>query len=269
MHRLAGPGESNLRVCLLASGSKGNAVYVESGETRILVDAGLSGKEIALRLSQIGVDADSLHGILVTHEHQDHVSGVGPLARRHQLPVYIHPDTHKLLPRLGKIDQLREFDIGAAFTIRDLEITPFPVTHDAANTSGFVINTPTGKIGVATDLGIATRLVADYLRDCRVLVLESNHDEQMLQDGPYPWHLKQRIRGNQGHLSNNASAELLGNLVWDGLDAVFLAHLSETNNDPAKARSVSRQLLKKQNYCDPKLVVGSQNIVSECFAIEK
>ena len=128
-----------------------------------------------------------------------------------------------------------------------------------------MLNTPTGKVGIATDLGIATRLVANYLQDCRVLVLEFNHDEQMLQDGPYPWHLKQRIRSNQGHLSNSASAELLGDLVWDGLEAVFLAHLSETNNDPAKALVRADQVLRKQNLCKPKLVVGTQNKISECF----
>ena len=257
-----------MRVCLLASGSKGNAVYLEAGETRVLIDVGLSAREIERRLSLIGVEAESLNAILVTHEHLDHVRGVGPLARRFELPLYIHPDTHQALPRLGKITHLHEFDSGSAFCLRDMEIMPFPVTHDARSTVGFTVNTAAGKIGVATDLGIATRLVADYLKECQVLVLESNHDEKMLQDGPYPWRLKQRIRSNQGHLSNNASAELLDGLVWDGLEAVFLAHLSETNNDPALAEAGAAQVLQMQNLCNPQLVVGTQDHISYCYELE-
>ncbi len=257
-----------MRVCLLASGSKGNAVFIEAGDTRLLVDVGLSAKEIERRLSIIGVEACSLNAILVTHEHLDHVRGVGPLARRFGLPLYIHPETHKALPRLGKIEDIQEFETGGSFALRDLEITPFPITHDASAPVGFALETPSGKIGVATDLGIATRLVADYLKDCRSLVLESNHDEKMLQDGPYPWHLKQRIRSNQGHLSNDASADLLNNLLCPDLEAVFLAHLSETNNDPVKAHAGATRILEQQNICNPKLVVGTQDDVSFCFELE-
>ncbi len=122
---------------------------------------------------------------------------------------------------------------------------------------------------MATDLGIATRLVSDCLKECRVLVLESNHDEQLLLDGPYPWHLKQRIKGTQGHLSNSASADLLGELVWDGLDAVFLAHLSEVNNEPDMAYAGAAQALAQQNLCQPELIVGSQENVSHCYEIEE
>ncbi len=258
-----------MRVCLLASGSKGNAVYIDSGETRILVDVGLSAREIEKRLNLIGVDADSLHAILVTHEHLDHVRGIGPLARRFDLPVYAHPETYRALPRIGKIEALHEFDAGATFCLRDMEIRPFPITHDAKAPVGFAINTLSGKIGVATDLGIATRLVSDCLGECRVLVLESNHDEQLLLDGPYPWHLKQRIRSNQGHLSNTASADLLDELLWDGLNAVFLAHLSEVNNEPDMAYAGAAQVLAQQNLCQPELIVGSQENVSYCYEIEE
>jgi phosphoribosyl 1,2-cyclic phosphodiesterase len=263
-----GSGELFLRVCLLASGSKGNAVFIEAGETRLLIDVGLSAREIERRLSLIGVEADSLHAILVTHEHSDHVQGAGPMARRFGLPLCIHPETHNALPRLGKIEQLQEFEAGTPFHLRDLEIKPFSITHDASAPVGFVIESTAGKIGVATDLGIATRLVAEYLKECRVLVLESNHDEQMLLDGPYPWHLKQRIKSSQGHLSNNASAELLDSLLWEGLDAVFLAHLSETNNEPAKAHAGAFGVLNQQNLCDPHLALGTQENVSFCFEIE-
>ncbi len=258
-----------MRVCLLASGSKGNAVYIESVESRILIDVGLSAREIERRLSLIGVEAGTLNAILVTHEHLDHVRGVGPLARRHGLPLFIHPDTRRALPKLGKIGRLEEFDAGAAFVLRDLAITPFPVTHDASAPVGFVVDTPSGKVGIATDLGIATRLVSGYLEGCRVLVLESNHDEKLLQDGPYPWHLKQRIRSSHGHLSNSSSAELLGGLLWEGLEAVFLAHLSEINNDPEMAYAGAAEILAGQSVCQPELIVGSQDHVSYCYELER
>lgn len=255
-----------MRVCLLASGSKGNAVYIESGDSRILIDAGLSAREIERRLAAIDVAAEDLNAVLVTHEHNDHTGAVGPLARRHRLPVYIHPRTHAAA-RLGRIDSVCEFDTGESFTLRDLQVTPFPLTHDAAETVGFILDTPSGRVGVATDLGLATRLVADNLRSCRVLVLESNHDEAMLRDGPYPWHLKQRIAGRHGHLSNKASAELLEGLLWDGTEAVFLAHLSETNNNPKLALASARAVLARQNRCAPQLVVGCQHAVSDCYTL--
>jgi phosphoribosyl 1,2-cyclic phosphodiesterase len=254
-----------LRVCLLASGSKGNSLFIKSGESRILVDAGLSGREIENRLTQIGEDAAELDAILVTHEHRDHVTAVGPLARRYKLPVYIHPQTHAAMPSPGRLDLLNEFEVADRLSLRDIEISPFPITHDASEPVGFILDTPEGRIGVATDLGIATRLVADQLKMCRVLVLESNHDEEMLRDGPYPWHLKQRIRGNHGHLSNTAAGELLETLLWDGMEAVFLAHLSETNNDPQLAHHCAHAVLGQQNFCDPQLIVGSQGRASVCF----
>lgn len=255
-----------MRVCLLASGSKGNALYIETGESRMLIDAGLSGREISDRLSTIGVGSESLHAILVTHEHVDHCRGVGPLARRLGVPVFMTPLTRQALPGLGRIEQLHEFHAGESFRFRDLRIHPFPVTHDASETVGFIIESREGKIGVATDLGLATRLVTEQLKGCRVLVVESNHDEIMLRDGPYPWHLKQRIRSHHGHLSNAAAADLLQQLLWDGLEAVFLAHLSECNNDPALAGAVARNVLDRQNCCCPALLLGAQHAVSPCFS---
>lgn len=254
-----------MRVCLLASGSKGNSLFIKSGESRILVDAGLSGRELESRLTRIGEDPAKLDAILVTHEHRDHVTAVGPLARRYHLPVYVHPQTHAAMPNPGRLDQLNEFETSSRFCLRDLEIEPFSITHDAAAPVGFLIDTPDGRIGVATDLGIATRLVAEQLKRCRVLVVESNHDEEMLRDGPYPWHLKQRIRGNHGHLSNTAASELLEDLLWDGMEAVFLAHLSETNNDPQLAHYAANSVLGQQNLCGPQLIVGSQGRESVCF----
>lgn len=256
-----------MRVCLLASGSKGNAVYVESGMSRLLLDAGLAAKELTRRLSGIGVAAEALDALLVSHEHSDHCRGLGPMARRYALPVYLHPETRRALPRLGVIADHREFEVGDRFTLRNVEVQTFPLTHDAAAPVGYTVESAEGKIGIATDLGIATRLVAERLRGCRVLILEANHDEEMLRDGPYPWPLKQRIRSNHGHLSNPASAELLRGLLWDGLEAVFLAHLSETNNTPALAEQSAREVLDHQTICQPQLIIGRQAEASVCFSV--
>ncbi len=256
-----------MRVCLVASGSKGNAVYIESRESRILIDAGFAARELARRLALVGVEADSLDAVFISHEHGDHCRGLGPLARRYNLPVHMNPETLQALPALGKVPQLCEFDTGVPFACRDLRVETIPLTHDAARPVAYVIETTAGKIGVATDLGIATRLVRDRLRGCRILVLEANHDEAMLRDGPYPWPLKQRIRSNHGHLSNLACADLLNDLLWDGLEVVFLAHLSETNNQPELAASIVREVLERQNLCHPQLIVGRQAAPSLCVSV--
>jgi phosphoribosyl 1,2-cyclic phosphodiesterase len=255
-----------VQVCLLASGSKGNAIYIETAESRLLVDAGLSARETGRRLESIGADPAQLDAVLVSHEHGDHCRGLGPVARRWHLPVHVHPATLQALPRVGRLDRVEEFDSGASFDLRDVRIETVPLTHDAAAPSGFIIATATGRIGIVTDLGLATRLVTERFRGCRVLVLESNHDEQLLRDGPYPWPLKQRIRGRHGHLSNRESAELLQNLVWEGLEAVFLAHLSEANNTPRRAEDCARTVLDRQTCCRPQLLLGTQNAPSARYA---
>lgn len=247
-----------MNVCLLASGSKGNALLIDTGRSRLLIDAGLSARELCRRLAAVGVDPDSLDAILVTHEHVDHVRGLGLLSRRHRLPVFLHHAVAASLADGQQPAQVVEFETGTDFPIGDFEVRAFPVTHDAEAPVGFTLTVPCGKIGIATDLGIATRLVVEELRGCRMLVLESNHDVEMLRDGPYPWPLKQRIKGIHGHLSNRDSAELLGKLCWDGLETVFLAHLSETNNHPDLAMAAAREVLAGQDCCLPALLIGCQ-----------
>jgi phosphoribosyl 1,2-cyclic phosphodiesterase len=247
-----------MRLCLLASGSKGNCLYLETDSCHLLIDAGLSGREALARLSSIGVAPESLDGILITHEHTDHVRGVGALARRLKIPVLVGSRTHEAARHvIGKVD-LVEFDPGSAFTFKGLSIDPFPITHDACDPVGFRIEGGEGCIGFATDLGIATRLTQEKLKGCRALVLEFNHDEEMLQNGPYPWHLKQRIRSRHGHLSNAEGASLLEELLHPGLEGVFLSHLSEVNNDPALAMTAARELVGGQNLCLPGLFLGVQ-----------
>ncbi len=247
-----------MRVCLLASGSKGNSLLVESGQTRILVDAGLSAREIRKRLALVGVEAESLNALLITHEHSDHVRGLGPLVRQLGLPVYIQTDLARALPDVGRLECVHEFVDGESFTVRDLTISPFAITHDSLAPVGFSLEGEQGKVGIATDLGVATRLVADCLKHCRALVIEANHDEELLRDGPYPWALKQRVRSNHGHLSNIAGSSLLQGLLWAGLETVFLGHLSETNNRPELAMAAASGVLDKQNICAPQILVGRQ-----------
>lgn len=248
-----------MRVCPLASGSKGNSIFVEAGGTRLLIDAGLSASAIVQRLAAIGVEPSSIDGLLVTHEHTDHVRGAGAFARRYRIPLITSCVTTRSIPDVLKKAEVVEFESGCSFAFRDLLIDPFPLTHDAADPVGFILHAAEGSIGVATDLGTVTRLVRDKLTGCSVLVLESNHDEEMLLNGPYPWHLKQRIRSRHGHLSNNESLELLFDLAHDGLKALVLAHLSETNNHPDKVEESAAAFLAGQNTCAPRIVIGLQH----------
>jgi len=252
----------NLEVCILASGSRGNAVYVSGGSTSILIDAGLSGIEIERRLNSKGLYPEDLDAILVSHEHTDHIQGAGVLSRRFSLPVYMSSKTEKAsVSQLGNVRVIKNFECGSPFTIKDLSIHPFSISHDAEDPSGFTVNQNGTKIGIATDLGIATFMVKEHLKGCSLLVLEANHDEHMLINGPYPWPIKQRIKSRAGHLSNEASKNLLKELQHDRLKHVMLAHLSEKNNTPQKALSeVGRAITR----CNAQLEVATQD---ECGAL--
>ena len=254
--------DCKLSVCMLASGSKGNAIFVSSGSTSILVDAGLSGIEIERRLKSRGLCPEDLDAILVSHEHADHIQGVGVLSRRFNLPVYINPETQKAAAfQLGYVHEFKNFECGSTFMIEDLAIHPFSISHDAADPTGFTVNQDGTKIGIATDLGVATSMVKEHLKGCALLILEANHDETMLTNGPYPWPVKQRIKSRTGHLSNEASKSLLKEVQHDRLKYVTLAHLSEINNTPQKALSEISQAITR---CNPQLDVAAQD---ECGAL--
>jgi len=264
--RLSEQGQSeldyNFQICILASGSRGNAVYVSGGSTSILIDAGLSGIEIERRLNSKGLYPEDLDAILVSHEHTDHIKGVGVLSRRFNLPIYMNSKTEKAsVSQLGNVRVIKNFECGSPFMIKDLFIHPFSISHDAKDPSGFTVNQNGTKIGIATDLGIATSMVKEHLKGCSLLILEANHDKDMLINGPYPWPIKQRIKGRAGHLSNEASKNLLKELQHDRLKYVILAHLSQTNNTPQKALSeVSRAITR----CNAQLDVATQD---ECGAL--
>jgi len=266
-HKQTGRPENSLKISILASGSKGNSAYIETGETRLLIDAGLSATEINKRLAGIGVESSSLHGILISHEHSDHTRGAGTLARKLNIPVIISRQTAAVCAALLKKCTVAGFDSGSPFTFRDLSIDPFQTTHDTVDPVGFIIESVEGRYGHATDFGIVTRLVTEKLKKCRALLIEANHDEEMLMNGPYPWHLKQRIRSRHGHISNNESMGLLEELLHERLEGVFLAHLSETNNDPQLPRSAAEKLLASQNRCSPALFIGNQYLPSSLLQI--
>jgi phosphoribosyl 1,2-cyclic phosphodiesterase len=240
------PGEScagNLSVCVLGSGSRGNSIYVSDGTTSILIDAGFSAREIDRRMRRQGLDPDRLNAILVTHEHTDHVRGVERLVRRHRLPVYLTAGTHQEAISLHCLPEIHPLVCGRGIRIDTLTVRPFSISHDARDPAGFTIDASGCRIGIATDLGHVTALVREHLRGCRLLILEANHDLEMLMDGPYPWFLKQRIRSRVGHLSNQESCRLLADILHPALEQVVLAHLSETNNTPAKALTQASTLL--------------------------
>ena len=252
----------NLSVCILASGSKGNAIFVSNGSTSILIDAGLSGIEIERRLKSRGLSPKDLNAILVSHEHTDHIQGVGVLSRRFNLPVYISSKTQQAaFSQLGNVRDVKNFECGSTFRINTLSIHPFSISHDAEDPVGFTVNQNGTTIGIATDLGIATAMVKEHLKGCGLLILEANHDEDMLVNGPYPWPVKQRIKSRTGHLSNAESKHLLNEIQHDGLKHVLLAHLSETNNTPQKAINEIGQALTR---CKARLDVATQD---KCGAI--
>ncbi len=259
------PLECAASICMLASGSKGNAIYISSGKTNILVDAGFSGVEIERRFKVRGLSPEQVDAIVVSHEHNDHLHGVGVLARKYNLPVYISAGTEAAAAgRLGRIETIRNFSCGTAFSIRDIRLHPFSTSHDACDPAGFTFRMDGQKIGLATDLGIATHMVKHHLSDCNYLILEANHDLQMLEAGPYPWPIKQRVKGRTGHLSNDAAKALLMDVYHKELTHVILAHLSETNNTPEKAMSVVSERLSGQG---PKLTVALQHTPSPLIEI--
>jgi phosphoribosyl 1,2-cyclic phosphodiesterase len=231
-----------MRICTLASGSSGNSLYIESESARVLVDAGISLRQIGLKLRKLGVDISDIDAVIVTHEHSDHTVALPNIGA----PVHVAKATVHLWH--NKVGLLREFDTDAPFTIKDLLITPFSVPHDALDPVGFSIESGNGeKIGVVTDIGSVTALVRERLRGSSALVLEFNHDNDILLYSHYPWDLKQRIRGRLGHLSNNQASELLSDLVHSGLKHIVLAHLSRVNNRPEVAFASASSVLRKSD----------------------
>lgn len=233
-----------IRFSLLGSGSRGNAILIVSGSARILVDGGLSYKQLQLRAGAVGETLDSLDAVFVTHEHRDHVNGVGVLARKLHTPVYITRATFDNLPgTVGEIPDIEFFDAGDTISAGDLEVTSYSVSHDAVDPVSYVIRSRDAKLGMASDLGHVPHLVKQRLQGSHALILESNYCPDMLLRGSYPPQVQQRIRGKHGHLSNSDMNALLADLVHDGLRLVVIAHISQQNNDPRLARDMASSTL--------------------------
>ena len=242
-HKAAGP---LVRFCTLASGSSGNATYIGFGGRHYLVDCGLSGKRTMKALEKIGVF--ELHGIFVTHEHSDHISGVGVLARRFKLDVFAPPLTwryfrrHGILGPIGE-NQIKVIEPGKSIHIGDVLISAFSLSHDAACTVGYSFLENGKKISVATDLGVITEEAVWGMKDSKLIYIESNHDPEMLRNGRYPRELKERVQGGRGHLSNAQAGMFLADVVVQDYTLVFLAHLSEENNTPMLAYDTVDRIL--------------------------
>jgi len=254
-------------VSVLASGSRGNCALVATTRTRVLVDTGISCRQTFKRLKQAGEDPRALSAIVITHEHSDHVYGLNVLARKLEIPVFINAATHAAWERvLGDssqekpaLERRETFDSGRRFVIGDIEIFPFTIPHDAADPVGFTLRGEGVKIAFATDLGYLPRNVCEHLRGCDVIVIESNHDVEMLRVGPYPWSVKQRVMSRVGHLSNETLAQFFSNDYDGSASFLVLAHLSEQNNHPALARRAAEKALgSRQTLLNNRILLTGQ-----------
>jgi phosphoribosyl 1,2-cyclic phosphodiesterase len=234
---------------VLGSGSRGNCAVLSGGRTSLLVDAGFSCRETLRRMRAAALDPASLHGILISHEHSDHISGAAVLSRQLKLPVYVSEATHQAWTRYSEngLDRVEYFSPGCAFQVGDISVLPFTIPHDAADPVGFSLRSEGTKLVVVTDLGYVPPSVADQMRGCNVLMVESNHDLEMLRGGPYPWAVKQRVMSRVGHLSNEALADFLLNDYDGSATFLVLAHLSEQNNHPDIARREAQRALRRRS----------------------
>ncbi|MGH9397694.1 MAG: MBL fold metallo-hydrolase [Terriglobia bacterium] len=256
----------SVRVCVLGSGSKGNSTWVATEKTRLLIDAGFSKRETFARLAAQGERPETCTAILISHEHGDHVGGLRKLALDIQCPVYITGATREAMEWEPKIRACELIEAGSKFTIGDIEVSPFSIPHDAAEPIAFTVEAQGIKTGVVTDLGYIPEHVKQHVRGCNCLVFESNHDLEMLKVGPYPWHVKQRVMGRQGHLSNLTTAEFLSGEYDAASQILVLAHLSETNNHPELARLSALEALERRSANGvPELHLATQTTPTKMF----
>lgn len=258
-----------MEICILASGSKGNCIYIAGGGTALLIDAGLSAKETLRRLDVAGIEKEAINSILFTHDHSDHCKGARVLSKKIEAELYANEGTAAVIENYDRKLQssFNIFDSCSPFEINDLRIEPFPVPHDAGDPVGFVLDDGSARIGVVTDIGQATSLAKDKLQNCDMIVVESNHDVELLRESDRPWSLIQRIEGRSGHLSNEDAAELIGAAASGKLKNIVLAHLSEDCNTPRLARQTTMEALEAINLSSIPVFVASQYEVSELIII--
>lgn len=249
-----------MQIHILASGSTGNAIFIELGGRKLLIDAGISARRIERGLAEVGIKVGELDGVLITHEHSDHIKGLDVLIRRHHLPVYARPAAWAAIPCRHKLPVQCCHELGEKLDMGDVRITPFAISHDAAEPVGFSFLYNNYKCVLATDLGIVTPEVKRELAMADAVILEANHDIEMLRSGPYPQFLKQRIKSHLGHLSNLEAAQILTAIPRKQVMQVFLAHLSQQNNNPRLAQQTVANVLT-DNGC----LVGEEIILRRTY----
>ncbi len=259
---------------MLGSGSAGNSALVATEHCKILIDGGLSARQIVLRLDQCGVAPEQLDGVLLTHEHGDHVCGLEVLGRKFSVPIYCNALTAEAVrnsPASAGLDRHRNWRIfrtGSDFSICDIAVQSFPVPHDAVDPVGFAFHAGSGSLGFITDLGYATKMIVERLREVGTIVIETNHDEKLLQNDKHrPWPVKQRIQSRHGHLSNTAAASVIEQLLPGKIERVVLGHLSRDCNTPALAFEAVRGQLEKAGKIDIEIYCATQSVLSPRFRI--
>lgn len=259
-----------MKVYVLASGSKGNSTLIDTGETRVLIDHGISTKQLCERLRKINIAPDSIDAIIITHEHDDHVKGIPVWRKKFATTIYSNLQTARALKNREILNRenggVKTFETGSKFEIGDICFHAFPVSHDAAETVGLVFECGGRRVGIATDMGHATELVRRRLSGLDAMIIESNHDVDMLINGPYPWPIKDRIRKNYGHMSNHQTADLLRVVAHSDLQAVLLAHLSQENNRPALALDCAHEAIN--GYSHTKIILGRQDRIADPLILD-
>ena len=248
-----------LNFCSLYSGSSGNSLFVQTENTKLLIDAGVSAKRIQEALEGLQVDPSSIDGILITHEHSDHVKGLGTFAKKFNVPVFVNNKTLDYMPNQKeklKQNQINNFVVGESFEINDLKVKSFQTPHDAANPCGFLISKDSKSIGIATDIGHITNKIIKELEPSDFLLLESNYEPEILKFSPYPYKLKQRIAGPNGHLPNEEAGKTISYLLHNNLKHAMLGHLSKENNFPELAYKTVVEELISNNYDENSLSLG-------------
>lgn len=252
--------------CPLASGSKGNSILFKSAKATLLIDVGLSGRATQKKLEELGCALEEIDAILITHEHSDHIAGIKTLAIKHGIPVLANGATARAIAQdLPKCPQFKIFSTGESFSFLDIDIYPFSIQHDTMDPVAFTLQCEGVKLGFCTDLGFATSLVRQALTNCHYLFIEANHEESFVHACSRPLVYKQRVLGRSGHLSNAACATLLNQLTWEGLQHIYLAHLSEECNNPKVALETMRKALGP----DIPIQVAPQHQVGERICFEK
>ena len=254
-----------MKVCVLASGSKGNSTYIENESTHILIDLGMSSLYVEKNLKELGIHPKTIDGIIITHTHTDHINGLRVFIKKYHPTLYV---TEKMFHDINEIFPVTNYVlIDKEFSIKDLDITPIKISHDASDTNGYVVSSNNKSVVYITDTGYINVKNHKKLLNKNIYIMESNHDIEMLMEGRYPYHLKRRVAGSKGHLSNIDSSNYLLKFIGENTHDIVLAHLSEENNTPEKALECLRNRLQEENKSVENIMVAHQNEKTELIEV--